>query len=58
MLDIADGIYLLKEDFLSEAINLINPTNLVLGNEFKQTNNKQIINAIDLVKKKKWKDFF
>ena len=33
ILNIVDGILLLKEDYLTDAINLLKPLNLVLGNE-------------------------
>ena len=58
MLDIADGIFLLNEDFLSEAIEIIKPSSLVLGNEFKKSNNIEIIKAINLIEKNNGRIFF
>tara|TARA_B100000963_G_scaffold362020_1_gene402141 strand:- start:7944 stop:9443 length:1500 start_codon:yes stop_codon:yes gene_type:complete len=52
ILNIADGIFLLNENFLSEAINLLNPSNLILGNEFKNSNEDEITKAIGLIKRK------
>ena len=57
-LDLADAIYLLDEDFLSNAVNLLHPSKLILGHEFKNSNNKEILKAIDLMKRRKGNIYF
>ena len=55
ILNIADGIFLLNENFLSEAIEYLNPSNLILGNEFKNSNEEEITKAVQLIKRKNGK---
>lgn len=58
MLNLADGLYLLKKDHLSEIIKILKPSNLVLGNEFKYSKNPEIIKSIHILKENKGNIFF
>ena len=58
ILNLADGLFLLKKDFLSEVIISLEPSNLVLGNEFKYSNNSEIIKSINILKKQGGSIFF
>ncbi len=58
ILNIVDGIILLKEDYLTAAIDLLKPLNLVLGNEFKLQETEEIRNSTKLLKKYSGKIFF
>tara|TARA_Y100001968_G_C19429520_1_gene756209 strand:+ start:1092 stop:2588 length:1497 start_codon:yes stop_codon:yes gene_type:complete len=46
LLGILDGILLLNENELDEAVKKIEPNNLVLGLEFKENSDKNILNSI------------
>ncbi len=58
MLNIVDGIVLLKEDFLTSAIKLLKPSNLFLGNEFRLSDNEEIQNSLNFLKNNSGKVFF
>ncbi len=47
LLSLSDEIILLEKEELSEAIEKVRPKLLVLGNEFKESENQEIINAIN-----------
>lgn len=51
ILNLADGLFLLKKDFLSEVVDLLKPSNLVLGNEFKNAKNSEIVKSTEILKK-------
>ncbi len=58
LLSIADEIILLKKNELSKAIDKVGPKILVLGDEFKSSKDKEIINAIRKQKEKGKKVIF
>ena len=53
LLSLADEIILLNGNELASAINKVNPKILVLGNEFKSTEEKEIIESITIQKRNK-----
>ena len=58
VLNIVDGIILLNKDYLTDAIKLLKPSNLVLGNEFKLSESSEIKNSFKLLKNYSGKIFF
>ena len=52
MLNIADEIVLLKDNELSKAIEILNPSILILGKEFEDTKEKEVVKSIQKLKLK------